>query len=57
MLYLIFLIVAIILALLAAFEPWSRPFWPPHFGWLAMFFFFLALLLSGVTGAGFQLHH
>lgn len=42
---LILLVFAFVLALLAALSPWSRPWWPPHLGWLAIALYFLTMIL------------
>jgi len=48
MLGIILLVFAFVLSLIEAFQPWVRPFPRPHLGWLALSFWFLSLILSGV---------
>lgn len=44
----ILLVFAFVLALIEAFQPWTRPFPRPHLGWLAVALWFLALILGGI---------
>lgn len=44
---LILLVAALILSLIEAFEPWTRPWVRPHLGWLAMAAFFGSMLAGG----------
>lgn len=48
----ILLVVAMVLALIAAvLDPYAAPYWRwPHLGWLALFFYFLALVLGSSYG-------
>lgn len=46
MLNLILLVFAFVLAVLASVTPWSRPWWPPHLGWLAVAIYFLSIILG-----------
>ena len=50
MLTLILLVFAFVLAVVAAFSPWSRPWWPPHVGWLAFALYMLVLILGRHAG-------